>query len=99
MRSWTHLQPGEAASCVGCHDGLERNAKRPNLTGAWRKDFRPQAHRAFSHAYVALTKEGKQTSFCNWYSCMGRSATLPPYAQGSATSLLMAYFEEARQAR
>lgn len=87
------VQPILDRNCVKCHDGSEKNAKRPNLTGAWRKDFRPEAHRAFSHAYVALTKEGKQTVFCNWYSCMGRSAMLPPYAQGSATSLLMAYFD------
>ena len=87
------VQPVLDRNCVKCHDGTEKNAKRPNLTGAWRKDFRPEAHRAFSHAYAALTKEGRQTVFCNWYSCMGRAAMLPPYAQGSATSLLMAYFE------
>ena len=87
------VQPILDRNCVKCHDGKGDNAKRPNLTGAWKKDFRPQAHRAFSESYVALTRGGYQSKFCNWYSSTGRSAMLPPCAQGSINSKVMEKFE------
>ena len=87
------VQPILDRNCVKCHDGKGEAAKRPNLTGAWRRDVNPRAHRKFSESYAALTRNGYQTRFCNWYSSGGRSAMLPPYAQGSCASRLMDFFD------
>ena len=88
-----HVQPILDRHCVKCHDGTGEAAKRPNLTGAWAKDFRAPSHRKFTESYKALTRGGYQSAFCNWYSSTGRSAMLPPRAQGSSNSQVMDRFE------
>lgn len=96
------VQPILDRSCVRCHDGRARN--RPDLTGREAEDRRMlfkkdgwkakiDGRRRLTRAYVALTKAGWQTLFCNWYSSTGVSEMLPPYAQGSTRSVLMDYFD------
>lgn len=85
------IQPILNAHCVKCHDGGAKTAGRLNLTGEELPDFRKGAGRRFSNSYAALTAGGRQTAMLNWYSSTGRSAMLPPYAQGSTQSRIMEY--------
>ncbi|OGV64055.1 MAG: hypothetical protein A2283_05090 [Lentisphaerae bacterium RIFOXYA12_FULL_48_11] len=87
------IQPILDSHCVKCHDGSTKAAGRPNLTGKEAIDFRKGAGRRFSKSYAALTANGRQTTMLNWYSATGRSAMLPPYAQGSTQSKIMEHLE------
>ncbi|HRT28230.1 MAG TPA: hypothetical protein P5527_00410 [Kiritimatiellia bacterium] len=87
------IQPILDRHCVRCHDGSPKAKGRPNLTGAEAVDFRKGAARRFSKSYAALTANGRQTAMLNWYSATGQSAMLPPYAQGSTQSKIMARLE------
>ena len=87
------IQPILDRHCVRCHDGGPKAGGRPNLTGAEAADFRKGAARRFSKSYAALTANGRQTALLNWYSATGQSAMLPPYAQGSTQSKIMAHLE------
>lgn len=87
------IQPILDAHCVKCHDGSAEAAGRANLTGEEAPDFLAGAGRRFSKSYAALTASGRQTAMLNWYSATGRSAMLPPYAQGSTQSRIMDYLE------
>jgi len=92
--SFPHLvQPILDRHCVKCHDGVGDRAKRPNLTGNWKR-YRVEGGRRFSEAYVALTRGGRQTELVNWYSATGRPQMLPPYAQGSGRSGLTKMLEK-----
>ena len=89
------VQPILDRRCVRCHDGS--NPDRPNLTAKVVADPRQRAggknpiyaHRAFTESYWALTRQGRQTPFVNWYSSTGCSTMLPPCAMGSTRSGVM----------
>jgi len=59
MRSWTTLQPGENASCIGCHESKNQarppNAREPGVAG------RAQALREF-HAPHAVSASRARSS-------------------------------------
>ncbi len=87
------IQPILDAHCVKCHDGSEKAKARPDFTGKPVPEFKRGSRRRFSQSYLSLTQNGRQRKMLSWYSNAGRSAMLPPYAQGSAKSLIMNYLE------
>jgi len=83
------IQPILDARCVKCHDGSEKAKGRPDFTGRTVPAFKKGSRRRFSQSYLSLVQNGRQRKMLSWYSNAGRSAMLPPYAQGSAKSLIM----------
>ena len=67
-------------------------ASRPllNLTG---KPARSSGGRAWTEAYLSLTKSGRGSEWVNWISAQSVPSMLPPYHKGAAKSQLLAHLE------
>ena len=72
MRSWTHLQPGEAASCVGCHED-KAQAYPPRVGQAAMKiqELRPARGQPAHPLLARLKKEGLYASAANYLGVNG----------------------------
>ena len=80
MRSWTHLQAGESASCIGCHENKSHSAAPTPLyrRAAAAQKLRPAAGQPAHPLLKRLeTKDGLLASPDNLLGVHGRRSTDP----------------------